>query len=392
MDSPRYDVLIAPISRQSLPVLLPILEYKPDATYLIPTTDARSETEAVRRVVKQIGGRVIVREAVGHAQAEETLARCRAVCALPQLVGRRVVINISGVPPLIAMGAQWAARELGLPMLYVHADEGEIIHIAPDGTELARAPISSQPGIEHYADAHDVTVMSGPSPTESYVHAARALGQAGAASAGLLSTIRAALQQHGQQHGMFAPMGRSAVEFTLINTLLEQQLIESLPDDGIYMVSTAHPQVDTFFLGGWLRIYVADACIRSGNFDEVRCNVRLKRNQAGRTVINELDVMAISRGRLAAISCTIGSQSADAISRDARERDRQAIVDLDSLLHADLMGLAPRKVLVTNQPRLNSNLANRAYFGQTCCVSGARLPEVARIIYAHLRTPQLGLE
>ncbi|NTV63838.1 MAG: DUF1887 family protein [Oscillochloris sp.] len=392
MDSPRYDVLISPISRQPLLVLLPILEYKPDATYLIPTPDARSETESVRRIVRQIGGRVVVREAVGYAQATEMLARCRAICGLPQLAGRRVAINISGALPLIAMGAQWAARELGLPMLYVHVDEGEIIHIAPDGAELARAPISAQLSVEHYVDAHDVTLMSGLPPADPYVQAARALGQAGTASAGLLSTIRASLQQHGQQHGMFAPMGRSAVEFALINTLLEQQLIESLPDDGIYTVSITHPHVDTFFMGGWLRIYVADACVRSGHFDEVRCNVRLKRNQAGRTVINELDVIAISRGRLAAIACTIGSQAAGTILREAPDRDRQAVFELDGLLHADLMGLAPRKVLVTNQPRLNSNLANRAYFGQTCCISGARLPDVARIVYAHLRTPQLGLE
>ncbi|NCC36525.1 MAG: hypothetical protein EOM24_31610, partial [Chloroflexia bacterium] len=118
MNNAFFDILIAPVGKQPMPLLLPILEYAPIATYLIPTHEVRDEAEAVRKVAKQARCRVIIiDDLVDPYRADETLARCREICTRPEVVRQRVAINLSGGTAVMALGAQHAPRELGLSMV-----------------------------------------------------------------------------------------------------------------------------------------------------------------------------------------------------------------------------------------------------------------------------------
>lgn len=381
-----------------MPVLLPILEYAPANTYLIATDEVRDVAEAVRQVARQRQLRVSILESVDPYAPEQTLRRCREVIArLP--AGQAAAVNLSGGTTLMAMGAQHAARELGLPMLYVNTDCGEIIHMAAEGAELRRDPIASKVSVALYAAAHGAASgvkdhwstgwdgaagwSQGLALAEPYLGAARALGRAGSAGAPLLATIRSNIE------GVFSFADVSRAQEGLLGVLADAGFI--VPDgaaSGAYRIGAAHPHTRQFLEGHWLEIFAADACAQSGWFDDVRCSVKLRRDEGQRPVVNELDVIVTSQGRLAAISCKTGRELAEGGKGDSDKR-KLAIFELDALLQADLMGLYARKALVTNQPAINQDLRNRAYYGQICCVTGPRLGEVARIVRNHLDTPQL---
>lgn len=400
MTSPPVDILLAPIGKQPMPVLLPILEYAPAVTYVIPTAEVRAEAEAVRRVAKRAGHRVVVLEAVNPYRAEETAARCREVCARPELAGRRATLNISGGTAVMALGAERAAAELGLPLLYVDTDEGQIIHLSPQGDEVGRAALATRVTLEQYVSAHDATLApaktwgtpwstdeawgSGLGREPRLLEAARLLGRAGTASEALLLHVRSSFQQKADQRGLFAlPPGAPATALLLLAGLVERGLI--IPEGSLYRVL---PDVtaEKFLEGAWLEIYVADACAASGRFDDVRSACLIIRDDGRRRVENELDVLVSSRGRVAAISCKTGGEI-----KASNADGKLAIYELDALLQADLMGLYARKVLITQQEKFNDALAARAYYGETCCIGGGRLADAAQIVYDHLERPQKGI-
>jgi len=410
VNSITFDILIAPVGHQPMPVLLPILEYRPAHTFLIPTPQVKdAEAEAVRRVAKQAGLRVTLLESVDPYKAEQTMDRCREAYDFSHVTGKSVAINISGGTTLMAMGAQQAACDLGLPMIYVNTDDSQIIHLDPDRAEVGREDVTATVTITQYAAAHEATVgvdaIWGTSwlldadswgarrgHLDHFQLAARALGAAGSESTKLLDTIRLSLREQGALRGVFAPSDSAATTIDLIDTLYAQGLIDRLADGGIYRVSAQHEYAEGFLKGHWLEFYVADACARSGRFDDVRCGVSLRRKDDRHKVDNDFDVVVSSRGRVAAISCKTGRIVYKPENKDERLQAREMAFELSSLLQADLMGLYARKVLVTNQPGIHKLLSDHAYYGQICCVSGMRLKDVAKIVYDHLKEPQLGIE
>ncbi|MFV9507861.1 MAG: Card1-like endonuclease domain-containing protein [Oscillochloridaceae bacterium umkhey_bin13] len=379
-------------------VLLPILEYGPAATYLIPTPDVQDVAEAVRKVAQQQGHRVTVLEPVDPYAAEATRRRCAELIA--QLPPGGTVLNLSGGTTIMALGAQQAARQHNLPMLYVNTDDGELIHLAFDGSEQGRAPLATRVSLAQYALAHDATCSPqalwgaswdgdqawarGLALQEPYQSLARMLGAAGDGSVRLLDTIR----RYAAAGMIPLTESLSETERQLIDALLGTELLAPDPSGpGCYRIGTV-PHTREFLEGHWLEFYVADVCAASGYFDDVRCGVKLIRNEGGRYIDNDLDVVVTSRGRMAAISCKTGLEITKG-GKDKKEERKLAIYELNALLQADLMGLYARKVLVTNQLKLNEDLRRRAFYGQICCINGARLVEVAEIVRDHLDRPQL---
>lgn len=410
----QIDTLIAPVGKQPMPVLLPILEYGPARSYLIPTVESREEAKAVAQVAEQAGRRVQLMEQVNPYVAEETYRRCREVAeVLPE--GARAAINISGGTTLMALGAQQAARELGMSMVYVNTDDGVIIWLHPDGRPAGSRPLATRLSAERYAAAHsakagpvdhwsaswddDPAWNAGIARKEPYLSAALMLGRSGAASARPLQTLRRDSGRLG-----FALDSPTPEELAVLDRLAEMGFLSrqagATPS---YALATTYDRAGELLNGHWLEVYIADACARSGLFDDVRCSVKLTRTDGQRTIDNELDVLVVSRGRMAAISCKTGNEFAVAPEtvegkpvhkgegKSKTEKRQFALFQLTELLQADLMGLYARKVLATNYPGIDHELFARAYYSETCCITGPRLSKVAQIVYDHLERPQKGI-
>lgn len=391
------DVIIAPVGKQPMPILIPLLQFAPVSGQLIVTEDVAEVADYLRAVARD---NPKVPQPWPHGpvnpyEAQQTFELCRDILHKRRFAGKNFAINISGGTTLMAMGAQWAAKEFEVPMLYVDTDDGVIVHLSPDGQTVQEERIIVNVSAEVYLMAHGAFASSrepwgervaSDDPDLARFHAAaKVLGEAGSHSQRLLDQIRAGYNRADRMVSQGRP---SDAEEELIDELSRQRLITDIHTDngtaGFHLVDETLTR--QFLEGHWLELYVYDACVDSELFDDVRISVDVKRPAEPETVVNELDIIVTRRGRLAAISCKTGKEMTPGGGKTEREKRQQAVYELDSLLQADLMGLYARKLLISNRVELAPAIRSRASHSQIRCVSGGELPDVAGIIKDHLKT------
>jgi hypothetical protein len=95
---------------------------------------------------------------------------------------------------------------------------------------------------------------------------------------------------------------------------------------------------------------------QSGQFDDVRRNVYIRKQTEAGCVDNELDVVVTRNGRLAVCSC----KDIQASTRNGRVAMREAIYELSSISRREAAGIYCGKVLVNGQPDMPEVLCERA--------------------------------
>lgn len=376
--------------------------YNPDvSTQLIVTDDVKDVTQhlsdALRANPDTKTLSVYGHQPVRPFSVEDSRQRCAAILGSdsPRYEGKTFAINITGGTTLMALGARRSAREFDAPMLYVDTDGGFIVHLAPDGTEIHREPITVKVSVPVYLAAHGASVSSRtewstsaaevePAWVKPFREVARVLGEAGPHSQPLLDQIRAVYNRPEDEAS--APItldGPDDKTRELALVLAGSGFITNFLDTGeeFRFQLVQDGRVEQFLTGHWLELYVYDACRRSGFFDDMRMSATVSRRVDRRRVENEIDVIVTRHGRLAAISCKTGLQEIE-----DRDVNKQAVYELDSLLQAELMGLFARKLLVTNRRSLPDALRGRARMSQIELIFGSRLPDVARLIKEHLES------
>lgn len=397
-----FDVMIATVGKQPMPILIPILQFQPDvSTQLIVTNDVKNVTQhlsdALRANPDTKSLSVYGHQPVRPFSVADSRQRCVTILGSdsPRYEGKTFAINVTGGTTLMALGARRAAREFDVPMLYVDTDGGFIVHLAPDGTETHREPITVKVSVPVYLAAHGASVstktewsMSAaeaePAWIKPYREVARVLGETGPHSQPLLDKIRAAYSRSEDEAGAPVSLDRprdKTRELALV--LAGSGFITNFLDtsDELRFQLVQDGRVEQFLTGHWLELYVYDVCLDSGFFDDVRMSATVSRRVDHRRVENEIDVIVTRHGRLAAISCKTGLQEIE-----DRDVNKQAVYELDSLLQAELMGLFARKLLVTNRRSLPDALRGRARMSQIELVFGSRLPDVAERIKEHLES------
>jgi len=394
-DAKQPDVIVATVGKQPMPILIPILQFRPSSTQLIVTDEVQEVAQHIREAVrvdpKTADLRVYSHEPVNPHDARDTYKRCEAILSNSRFAERQSAINITGGTTLMNLGAQQAAKEFGVPMLYVDTDDEVIVHLLPNGQETnSPEDVTVWVSARVYLAAHGASVsLRGPwgqgiakreKRIQSFVEAARFLGRAGSRSARLLDEIRTAYC--GPDKVVILP-NADGKERELAGKLTQQGLLADLQDEanGIRFDVVDDKLKRDFLTGRWLELYVYDACVTSGLFDDVLLDVMVSRRAEPRPVENQLDVVATWHGRLAVISCKTGRRQME------DDENKWAVYELDSLLQAELMGLYARKVLVSNRAELRGALANRAQLSQVKCVTGPQLADVARIVRRHLEEP-----
>ena len=105
---------------------------------------------------------------------------------------------------------------------------------------------------------------------------------------------------------------------------------------------------------------------QSGQFDDVRRNVFIRKQTSRGPVINELDVVVTRNGRLAVCSCKSG-----------KTLTKETIYELASLSRREAAGIYCGKVLVTSQDTVSRALRDRARDMNVHLVYGPEIENVA---------------
>jgi len=386
------DVMIATVGKQPMPILIPILQLGPASTQLIVTDEVQDVAQHIREALRG-DPKTTVLHTYSHAPvnphvARETYERCKEVLHSQRFAGKRFAVNITGGTTLMNLGAQQAAREFGAPMLYVDTDDEMIVHLSPDGEEVGREDVTARVSARVYLTAHGASVSArepwgrGVERQEkqflSFIEPARLLGRVGSRSERLLDAIRSAYYR---PDGVGTLPDADGVERDLASKLAQRGLLTALHDEasGLSFHVVGENLVRDFLTGRWLELYVCDACVTSGLFDDVLFDVMVTRPAEPQPVRNQLDVVATWHGRLAVISCKTEREQVE-----DKDENKWAVYELDSLLQAELMGLYARKLLVSNRSQLREALISRARLSETKCVTGPQLIDVAHIVKQHL--------
>jgi hypothetical protein len=230
--------------------------------------------------------------------------------------GRKtVVVNISGGTKPMAIGALRAAQVTGVSCLYTNTEDREILWLSPDGVTKTE-PIQ-------VVNSLDVLL---------YI---RAYGEKIADSkkvADLDATHKAWAEVIGDQHAVIyqkvvIPVTSAiklaykkktgfpiACKVTL--THRQREVIEQLAQIGLWswnrtseQISVADSLAASFLNGTWVEVYVALQMQRSGVFNDVRLNTKLD------GVEGEIDVAAVSNGRLVLVECKSNVQQSQQLSK-----------------------------------------------------------------------------
>jgi hypothetical protein len=392
------DILIAPVGRQPMPIVLPILQYRPRTTYLLVSAEVSEVGKQICNAVEVLAGpgapAVLVHSPqVDAHDSAATMAICAALAE-----NRRAAVNISGGTTMMALGAQQAARALSLPMLYVNTDDDCVLWLAPDGTALGAEALTVAVPAAQYLQAHGATLHARSTrPTDigqafaaraewlqPWIAAAHVIAAMGERSCSLLDSLRAAEATHERMVNV-APADEA-----FCAQLVEQRLLERVERHKGGMVAWLPSDTHTleFLRGKWLELYVAERCRAAGIFDDVQCSRLVTRPATPKPVENDLDVLVTRRGSMAVVSCKTGRElfATGDKQPDRREKRRIAVWEMDALLQSELMGLYSRKLLVTNRSAgsLDPILRGMVSASRTRAVGGEELTDVARIVHSHL--------
>jgi hypothetical protein len=160
-------LLLSLIGEQPIPSLLPLWQFPEyTATQFAATRTTLPVAQTLAAAIRQDAQlkhidvlEPLLLEAYAIAQARDALS---AALVAHRAQGREVCLNLTGGTKLMSLAALQAAFGSGVKLLYVSTEENQVIHLASDGSELARQPIQVRISIEQYLAAHGLQVEARP--------------------------------------------------------------------------------------------------------------------------------------------------------------------------------------------------------------------------------------
>lgn len=162
------------------------------------------------------------------------------------------------------------------------------------------------------------------------------------------------------------------VQLTIQQYLMVHGL--EVSDNQAFNPNGAYNDLNPPKLGDALELKVASLAESSGYFDEVRRNVFIRKtNPSGKPVSNELDVVAISNGRLVVCSCKAGTKL-----------EKEFVYELTALSRREVAGIYCGKVLVLSLDSPPPGIIDRARMDNIQLAYGPDVDRIALIM--HLAT------
>jgi hypothetical protein len=225
-----------------------------------------------------------------------------------------VVVNISGGTKPMAIGALRAAQAAGATCLYTNTEDSEILWLSPNGSTRSEPIRVVGLDVPLYIRAYGEKVSSSSKVADldavhktwaemiGYNH--RAIYQK------VVVPVTSAIKKAYREESGF-PVTCKAKP-----TRRQQVSIEQLAQKGLWQWSPSSDQIAltdrlaaSFLRGTWVEVYVAMQMQCCDLFDDVRLNVKLD------GVEGEIDVAAVSNGKLVLIECKSNVQRSQQLSK-----------------------------------------------------------------------------
>lgn len=225
-----------------------------------------------------------------------------------------VVVNISGGTKPMAIGALQATHRLGGICLYTNTENEEILKLPPDGS-IVREPMQVPDlNVDLYFKAYGEEIIDSKQVEdleENHREWAKIIGDQHSIIYQKIIVRVTTVVKDAQKNGQSFP-----IALKVDSTRKQREVIIQLAQSGLWLYRqdtdeiTITDNISASFLNGpWVEAYVGMQMQQSGYFDDVRLNVKLNGWEG------EIDVAAVSNGKLVLIECKSNVQQSQQLSK-----------------------------------------------------------------------------
>lgn len=334
-------VLLALVGKEPIPNLIPLFAAPADerfdnVQFLVSGNPRVQEVadhlaDAIQRNPALSGIRVGNHWSMDAWNLDKARDDCSAAIQHHKKEGHTVVVNLSGGTKIMSLAAYQAAVSVGMEMLYVNTERGEIIRFDAQGNATASRPFTAKISIETQLRAAGREFKQNPSrpmlrPADIRPNWAKfAAFLVDRYEIAYNRLIRKVLDQVHADGGVAwgrpvscQPLGQSV---DAVKQAHEVKLWNW--DQTANTITIKDQQAFEFLNGGWVEIFALVTLDNSHHFDEVLANVQVE-DFAG-----EMDVVATLNGRLGIIECK---------TEGPANEDRKARLIAKHRLHEHMFG------------------------------------------------------
>jgi hypothetical protein len=357
-DRPKIQIMVALVSDQRMQNIIPIFQRGAKYKELILVSSRERKTgkpnaryeKAAKDLSAVLSPRLKVNLSNDYVDPYDIEDAARAIrYQLKKYDGNHeVVVNISGGTKPMAIGAIRATHELGEVCLYTDTEDEELLTLPPCGPVM-REPIRvSGLNVESYFRAYGEVVTESkkvedlPKKTREW---AKMIGDQHTIIypkiiVRLMKAVKEAID-----NGQSFPIACKAN-----STRRQREVISQLAQLGLWIyhqetdeITITDRESASFLDGFWVEAYVGMKIQQSGCFDDVELNLKLEGWDG------EIDVAAISNGKLVLIECKSNFQQSQQLGKLTSLRERiggpfaQAYYARASESHADQIKKQCRK-------------------------------------------------
>lgn len=225
-----------------------------------------------------------------------------------------VVVNISGGTKPMAIGALRATHKLGGVCLYTNTEDEEILMLPPDGSIVSEPMQVSGLDVDLYIRAYGEEITESKKVTDlndQNKEWAKLIGDQHSIIYQKIIVPVTTMVKEAQKNRQPFP-----IACKVNSTRRQREVIIQLAQSGLWLYCRETDEISivdnvsaSFLNGLWVEAYVGIQMLQSGCFDDVRLNVKLNGWEG------EIDVAAISNGKLVLIECKSNVQQSQQLSK-----------------------------------------------------------------------------
>ncbi len=369
----RYDIHICLASGQPLPNLIPALnpETRPRGVVLLVSPDMKDRAALLADNFEKLGCKV-GQTGISPYRIEEI--RSTILQVVERHRGASVVLNATGGTKIMAMGAYDVFRSLALPAFYVDTDNGQILHILPQGDVV---PLEDMVKAKTYLSAYGYEIKEKGScqiPTERQKLCDQLVSHASrfASALTVLNACAAAAEKKNPPWAKLEERHLGFAELQELLTLFKEADLVHLNHSQLYFSSE---EARRFAGGAWLEDHVVKVVNRLKGDKVVHDHLRNVEVTTRGGVRNEIDVAFTARNRLHLIECKSGRLS----EKEGKENRADAVAyKLDNI--RDLMGGTYGKAMLVSFQKLTAADHKRCEESRIDVVESAQLIHLEAIL------------
>jgi len=237
------------------------------------------------------------------------ISQLRNAADLPE----SIVVNISGGTKPMAIGALQAAQTAALDCVYTDTENNELIWLSPDGTVKTQRLEVANLDVAKYLRSYGATIASAQRVQEIDPRLVSSACKIAEYHPIFYQPIIQSITNALKAANYHLPV---CCQLPHPPTRRQRELIVEFAELDIWQWAETNAELHisqresaAFLNGGWVELCVANQLVNSQYFDEVLINVTLD------GIEGEIDVVAVSKGKLILIECKSNVQRSEQLSK-----------------------------------------------------------------------------